>query len=282
MSAITFVQPTTAALIPKSPEDSTLASRSLEERAGAPGRWVYVGVDIALVSKFLTQNNARLTQIRVQDPSVPTFDVTMVSNTGDFASGWWWYVGVDAETVGNLLPGKRLISIDPYSTSAGLRFAVVMVPNDGGHAKSWWWYVGVDAAFVTSKLNENNARLISLRPYLDGNGNRVFVVIMIANTGNDATVWEWWYGSSIEHISSRVTAGNYRVIAFTPDPVSGWAAILVENKGLGWWWWSGQSPTEIVNKLVSHNTRLIDIAKDGNAFATVELDNNQGPQVNEI
>ena len=67
---------------------------------------------------------------------------------------------------------------------------------------------------------------------------RVFVVIMIANTGNDATVWEWWYGSSIEHISSRVTAGNYRVMTFTPDPVFGWAAILVENKGLGWWWWS--------------------------------------------
>lgn len=146
LSAITFIQPTTAALIPRNSEDSTLAPRSLEERAGAPDRWVYVGVTVAEVSDFLTQNNARLTQIRVQDPSVPTLDVTMVSNTGDFASAWWWYVGIDAGALSNLLSGKRLISIDSYSTPAGLRLAVVVVPNDGQYDKAWWWYFGVDGA----------------------------------------------------------------------------------------------------------------------------------------
>jgi hypothetical protein len=280
LSTITFIQPTTAALIPRN-SDASPAARDLAERAAAPGRWVYVGVDVGQVSDFLAQNNARLTQIRVQDPSVPTFDVTMVSNTGDFASSWWWYFGVDAQTVGNLVSGKRLISIDPYQTSAGLRFAVVMVPNEGAHAKSWWWYFGVDGNFVGSKLNENNARLIALRPYLDG-GQSLFAVIMIANTGADATGWEWWFGKSPAEINDRVTNGNLRVIALAPDPVSGWDAILVERRGAGWWWWFGQSPADIVDKLTTHNTRLIDISKDGGAFAIVELDNNEGPQASEI
>jgi hypothetical protein len=281
LSGIAFIQPTTAALIPRNSEDASHAPRSLEERAVAPGRWVYVGVDVGFVSQALSDNNARLTQIRVQDPSIPTFDVTMVSNTGDFASAWWWYFGIEADTVSGLVAGKRLISIDPYQTSAGLRFAVVMVPNDGVHAKSWWWYVGVDENFITSQLDQNNARLISLRPYLDG-GQRLFGVIMIANTGADAARWEWWFGKSIAELSDRVTNGNLRVTALAPDPLGGWDAIMVEATGVGWWWWFGVSPADIVDKLTTHNTRLIDISTDGGGFDIVELDNNEGPQVSEI
>ncbi len=71
--------------------------------------------------------------MRVEDASIPTFAVTMVANTGDYASAWWWYYGQTADQVGALLNqhNARLISIDPYMTSAGLRFAVVMVPNAG-------------------------------------------------------------------------------------------------------------------------------------------------------
>ena len=54
----------------------------------------------------------------------------MVANTGAYASGWWWYYGQTASQVTALLSANkaRLISIDPYQTSAGLRFAVVMIP----------------------------------------------------------------------------------------------------------------------------------------------------------
>ena len=70
------------------------------------------------------------------DPSVPTFAVTMVANSGAYASGWWWYYGQTASQVSALLSANkaRLISIDPYQTSAGLRFALVMVPNAGAQA----------------------------------------------------------------------------------------------------------------------------------------------------
>jgi hypothetical protein len=56
------------------------------------------------------------------DPSAPTFAVTMVANTGAYASGWWWYFGQTASQVDGRLSqnNAELTSIDPYQTSAGV------------------------------------------------------------------------------------------------------------------------------------------------------------------
>ena len=45
----------------------------------------------------------------------------MVANTGDYASGWWWYYGKTADQVNALLSQNdaRLISIDPYLADDG-------------------------------------------------------------------------------------------------------------------------------------------------------------------
>src|SRR3954451_4724144 len=62
----------------------------------------YHGVTGAQVAAQLSALNARLTQIRVDDPSVPTFTVSMVANSGSYAvSGWWWYYGLTSDLVSN-------------------------------------------------------------------------------------------------------------------------------------------------------------------------------------
>ena len=50
------------------------------------------------------------------------------------ATARWWYYGQTAQQVADLITqhDARLISIDPYWTGGGLRFAVVMVPDSGG------------------------------------------------------------------------------------------------------------------------------------------------------
>ena len=58
--------------------------------------WTYAGVTATQVGSLLSANSARLTQIRVENPVGPVFDVTMVSNSGAYASGWWWYYGLTA------------------------------------------------------------------------------------------------------------------------------------------------------------------------------------------
>lgn len=245
--------------------------------------WWYYGVTSAQVASLVSKNHARLTQIRVDDPSVPTFDVTMVANSGAYASGWWWYFGVTAAQVGSFLTQNkaRLISIDPYQTGAGLRFAVVMVPNTGTRARAWWWYFGVSPSQVGSFLTQNNARLTALRPYMD-NGQRVFAVIMVSNTGADNKPWRWFAGSSINDIASHITSENMRVVAFTPDPAGGFDAIMVGSEGETWYWWYGIDAATVGKNVASHGTRLIDLTSyfvnGARKFAVVELGDNNRPQ----
>jgi len=245
--------------------------------------WWYYGVTATQVATLTNQNHARLTQIRVDDPSVPTFDVTMVANSGAYASGWWWYYGVTASQVGGFLSqnNARLISIDPYQTGAGLRFAVVMVPNTGIQGRAWWWYYGVTGAQVNGFLGANNARLIALRPYLD-NRQVVFAVIMISNTGADYKVSEWWSGVSPSFIASHITSDNMRVTAFTPDPRRGFDVIMVGSEGEPWYWWYGIDAATVGKNVTSHGTRLIDLTSylvnGALKFAVVELGDNNPSQ----
>jgi hypothetical protein len=125
-------------------------------------RWFYWGQTEAQVNALCKQHNARLTQVRIDDPNVPTFTVTMVENTGAYASGWWWYYGYDGNKIRQLIGNdKRLISIDPYFAGGGLKFAVVMVPNTGIQARGWWWYWGYDGNKVGQLFSQNNARPIA-------------------------------------------------------------------------------------------------------------------------
>jgi hypothetical protein len=229
----------------------------------ATGWWWYYGQTAAQVGALVNQNNARLTQVRVEDPNVPTFAVTMVANSGDYGSGWWWFFGQTAAQVSSLLTqnNARLISIDPYQTAAGLRFAVVMVPNTGPQGRAWWWYFGQTSAQVSSLLTQNNAQLTALRPYMD-NGQRLFAVIMVSNTGVDSKNWQWWINASPSDVSSHTNDVNnpMRVTELAPDPLGGFDVILNAAEGETWYWYFGVSPQTIGNNVSSHGTRLIDLS----------------------
>jgi serine/threonine protein kinase len=244
----------------------------------ATGRWWSYGLTASQVGALIGQHNARPTQIRVMDPSVPTFAVTMVADTGAYGSAWWWYFGETAGQVGALVSqnNAELTSIDPYQTSAGLRFAVVMVPDAGAQARSWWYY-GVNAAGVGQLLRRNNARLIALRPYLE-NGLTVFAVIMVSNTGADYTPWQYLCGVPLSTIASHLNSDHMRPIALVPDPSGGWDAILVASDGEAWYWWYGMSAQAVQKNITRDGTRLIDLSPyyvNGKlVFATVELEDN--------
>jgi len=252
-----------------------------------PGGLFCQGITAEVVSDVLASGNYRITQLHVMDPSSPTFAVIFVENTGEFASEWWWWWGQTPQQVGQLTtnPNKRIISLEPYQTSTGLRFAVVMVPESGPQNKAWWWYWGQTDPDVGNLCTQNNARLISLRPYIDG-GNRLFAVVMVSNTGSDEKQWEWWYGESTAFISGRITSDNMRVTTIVPDPTGGWDTILVlEEPGVEWYWWFGITASQVVSDLIAHGTRLIDISgylvNGVWYFASVEIGNNQPPQDSE-
>jgi hypothetical protein len=248
--------------------------------------WWYYGETGGQVSTLVNAHHARLTQIRVMNPtgpSGPTFAVTMVANSGAYASGWWWYYGVTAAQVSSHLTQNdaRLISLDPYFVNGQLLFAVVMVPNTGAQGRAWWWYYGQTSAQVGTLLTENNARLTELRPYMDS-GQRVFAVIMISDTGGDSTGWEWWINASPSFISSHINSDDMRVIALAPDPLGGFDVIMVASEGETWYWWYGINAATVEKNVTDHQTRLIDVSpyeSNGNlVFTAVEIGDNNPPQ----
>jgi len=167
----------------------------------------------------------------------------MVENTGSYASSWWWYFGIDGSALGSLLsvpPGRRLISLDPYQTGSGLRFAAVMVPNQGVQSRVWWWYWGQTAAQVRTLLTQNDARPVEVRPYNDG--GEKYAIVMVSNTGIDNKQWSWLVDVTIDFISGKIASDHMRVACLAPSSSGNglWVAILIGSKDdldEGWYWW---------------------------------------------
>ena len=49
----------------------------------------------------------RLVSLRVQSASPLLFDVALVKNTGTYNKAWWWYYGLTAQDLAELLHGER-------------------------------------------------------------------------------------------------------------------------------------------------------------------------------
>ena len=212
-------------------------------------------------------------QIRVDDASVPTFTVLLIENTGIYSSSWWWYYGPNSATQGT---GRRLISIDPYfDAQSNLQFAVVQVPNTGSQARGWWWYYGYNSSVVNGFLQQNNARLVSLRGYND-HGAKVFAVIMAENIGGDFIESQWYTGITIEEIGNAIN-GGLRPISLSPNPFGNWDVIFVTETGEAWGRWYGLDYQSIVSTAAQYNYRIVDVSPyilNGNrVFSVVETEN---------
>jgi hypothetical protein len=237
--------------------------------------WLYTGKKEAEVNQLCGQNNARITQIRVEDGTVPTFTVLMIENTGVYKSDWWWWFGPNSATQGT---NRRLISIDPYYDASGaLQFAVVQVPNTGLQNRGWWWYYGVTPSDIATLLKQNNARLVALRGY-SYKGDALYVIIMAENVGQDVIESEWELGVTPDNIRSEMGRG-FRLISLSLNPTNNWDAIFVTDTGNIWGWWYDLDYSSAGTTASENNLRMIDVSPyflDGKRlFAMVETDNSQ-------
>jgi Beta-lactamase enzyme family len=233
--------------------------------------WTYTGVTAAQVSSLLSSNNARLTEIEVDDPTVPTFTVVMVQNSGAYASGSWWYYGQTAAQVSSLLSANnaRLVSAQAYNTGSGVRFAVVMVPNTGANAKAAWWYYGASAALISRYLLVNQARLISLSPYPGGG----YLALMVDNTGSNATGWWWYYGVTESTINSDLSANHARLVDLSRNSDGMFNAVMYADPGTRWYWTPNEDLSTAVPQALQLGERIIDVIRYGNSYALVETRN---------
>jgi hypothetical protein len=238
------------------------------------GWWAYGNVTATQLGSFLSTNGARLTTLRVDNPSTPTFDATMVANSGPYASGWWWYYGLTASQVATTLStnNARLISLEPYVVGGNLYFAVVEVPNTGAQARGWWWYYGLNASSIASTLASNGARLVSLRPYTT-TGGTAWAAIEISNSGVDyADAGSWWsLGQTPAQISAQLSSDSARLISLAADPTTPgtFDAVYLGSEGEGWSWWYGLNVNTLVQNELNYGDRLIDITSYSSGGQTV-------------
>ncbi|ADO72707.1 serine hydrolase [Stigmatella aurantiaca] len=190
--------------------------------ADAKGWWWYSGVTPAQLSTYLTQNSARLVDLRSYDTSAGTrYVAVMVSNTGADAKGWWWYYGITGSQLSTALSQNQafLTSIEPADAS-GSTFNVIMEQSPG---VAWWWYYGVTASQLSARLSQNGARLLDVKTYTSG-GVRKFAAILV-NNSNAATTrigelmrdgTDGVTGHYLKQVGGSVQAGLQEGFVFEP------------------------------------------------------------------
>lgn len=107
-----------------------------------------------------------------------------LSNTGQNASGWWYYYNVSSAFISTQLANNnaRLIDLEETFPDSGT-WSCVMVPVDG---QAWWWFFGISSFSDIEPITEQlGARIIDYQRYFV-NGNLRFAMILRRNT-NDLT-----------------------------------------------------------------------------------------------
>ncbi|HEY6306594.1 MAG TPA: serine hydrolase domain-containing protein [Candidatus Angelobacter sp.] len=245
--------------------------------------WIYGGQTANDINNTIRSKNARIIDIKPENPAASSFTVTYVQNTEAFAKQWWWYVGIDANTLARNLTANnaRLISLKAYDSGGGnIRYAVAMISNTGADAKQWWWYDGKSPADVANLTRANRARLTALESYTS-QGRTLYAVIMIASTGADNKAW-WWYSDETgQTIGNAIAQNKARLLDLTSAGQGRFNAVLesCSSNCPFWWWYPGLNMNDVLAKAQDNGARVI--TADGYpgcgsmCFATVMIGNAQ-------
>jgi beta-lactamase class A len=243
------------------PLEASGGSRSAPggERQGkaqpAPTGWEWwVGQTASFINGKVASDTMRIVDLEVVTPS--TFTVSMVSNTGPYTSGWYWFYDQTYSNVVSFLsahPSQRLIDLETYVTASGRRYAFVSQTNSP--AIGWWWYVGQTPSSISTHLSANHARLVDIDRYTSG-GSTFYTVVMVDNTGANATAWWYWYNLTPSQVSAKISQEGSRLIAIEPGTPGRFTVVLVKNHG-EYWWWTPKATASYAGKIAAQNAARI-------------------------
>lgn len=223
--------------------------------------WIYSRQSPNDVTNTIKKLNARIIDIKADNPSGNSLTVTYVQNTGAYAKQWWWYVGIDDNALEKYLKvnNARLISLKAYDAGGGnIRFAVAMISNTGADNKSWWYYWAKSRADIDSLTKANKARLTTLESFTF-KGQTLYSFIMIANTGKDDKQWWWFADQSPQGISGTINKNKARLLDLTYAGNGNFNAVM-ESCSSGcpyWWWYTDLDSSSILSKAQDNGARVL-------------------------
>lgn len=196
-------------------------------------------------------------------------------NQNQTPTGWGWYAGVDATTLGNVInQGYRIVDLSVAQASP-LLFNAALVQNTGSYAQGWWWYYNQTPAGLAALPGTLGARITDVEPYFVS-GQLEFAALLAPNTGADQKGWWWYYGDSAADVTNQLTQNNARLIdlkSYVDGGVQKYAAVMISNTGAdnrAWWYYFDQTPAQIGNLLNQNQARLVDLeAVDSGHFDVI-------------
>jgi len=256
------------AMLAGGPTPSALASDCTTDDLCTPTAAVWYHNVTATTLNNLVNQGYRFVDIEIASASPLRFDVSAVANSGDYASGWWYYYGVTNAQISDLLTqnNARLIDLEPYYVNDELRYACIMIPNTGSCSTAWWYFSNTTWASLTSWVSNNNVRIIDIETFVTPGGERRYSAIMLPNTGSSAK--PWWYYNNIPaaDIGTYLSQNNARLIDIEPFGNGNFTVVMEQsatppcecNK---WWYFFGQTAAEVTQRARQFPARITDIER---------------------
>lgn len=222
------------------------------------GWWMYNNVDATTLSDKLTENQARLTDLRVNSASPLTFTATMVPASGPYGTGYWWYFDRTRAQVDSLLAANnaRPISLQKYWTGSAWRFAVVMVPNTGADYRPFTIAEGSASAVSSAVTAFGDGRLAGLSVDVGDSTFSNYTAIIVSNANGYG--W-WWYPSlTADGVGSVLKTTGGRLVDLDPHG-NGTFSVLIYAMPGQYWWYYDQTPKQMLDLAGQHGARVIDL-----------------------
>jgi len=172
--------------------------------ANAKAWWWYHGTNAGFIRMQASNHIARLIDVdRYQISGQTFYSAVMIANASSDARGWWWLLGVPAETISANIArnGSRVYDIElreDGSYDAILILDRVNIPH-------WSWWLDLTAAQLAAKTLELSERIIDIETEIHDGVPR-FTVAMISNEREpiepSLTVLGTGCGASIPHRQS--------------------------------------------------------------------------------
>lgn len=98
---------------------------------------------------------------------------TWISNTGDDASSWWYYLNTTTDVIADRLAehGARLVDLEAQDNG---NWSAIMVPTDGN---AWYWFTGVPPLEAGDLAVQYAGRIVDLERYATASGDRIAMVV---------------------------------------------------------------------------------------------------------
>jgi hypothetical protein len=188
------------------------------EGVHAKGWWWLYGQTETQLEQFLAANNARILDLEVVRVSgQPRLTATMISNTGDDATAWWYYYDTSLTLLAARVMehGARIIDLDTYVVNGVRYWSAVMIRNTGQHYSDWWAYSNLTAPQLFTRLVQHNARILDL----ERRSSTTYAVVLVPWEGkfsrynfslDEGELIEFYrqIGCRIVDIESRVVDGT--------------------------------------------------------------------------